>query len=235
MGYLAEAVDGAISTFCVSDHADEWDVHGLHSDLAALWPLVITQDELGACATTDELYERLMGEATAYYESREAEFGPETMREIERQVMLQIIDQKWREHLYEMDYLQEGINLRAMGQKDPLVEWQREGFEMFGAMMQSVATDFVTYVMHAQVTMAQPEPEQAVTSMSYSAPSDPSESGGSMNAAARLEAAANGLDPALPVEEVTQAPVVKSEWDKTPRNAPCPCGSGTKFKLCHGK
>ncbi len=235
MGYLAEAVDGAISTFCVSDHADEWDVHGLHSDLAALWPLAITQDELGACATTDELYERLMGEATAYYESREAEFGPETMREIERQVMLQIIDQKWREHLYEMDYLQEGINLRAMGQKDPLVEWQREGFEMFGAMMQAVATDFVTYVMHAQVTMAQPEPELPVTSMSYSAPSDPSESGGSMNAAARLEAAANGLDPGLPVEEATQAPVVKSEWDKTPRNAPCPCGSGTKFKLCHGK
>ena len=235
MGYLAEAVDGAISTYCVTDHADEWDLHGLHSDIAALWPLAATQEELAGCSTTDELYERLMGEATAYYEAREAEFGPETMREIERQVMLQIIDQKWREHLYEMDYLQEGINLRAMGQKDPLVEWQREGFEMFGAMMQAVATDFVTYVMHAQITMAQPEPEMPVTSMSYSAPSDPSESGGSMSAAARLEAAANGLDPGVGAEEITQAPVVKSEWDKTPRNAPCPCGSGKKFKLCHGK
>jgi preprotein translocase subunit SecA len=176
-----------------------------------------------------------MGEATAYYEAREAEFGSETMREIERQVMLQIMDQKWREHLYEMDYLQEGINLRAMGQKDPLVEWQREGFEMFGAMMQAVASDFVTYVMHAQVTMAQPEPEMPVTSMSYSAPADPSESGGSMTAAAQLEATANGVDLDLPVEAPTQAPVVKSDWDKTPRNAPCPCGSGTKFKLCHGK
>ena len=98
-----------------------------------------------------------MGEATAYYEPREAELGAETMREVERQVMLRIIDQKWREHLYEMDYLQEGINLRAMGQKDPLVEWQREGFEMFGAMMQGVAQDFVKYVMHAQVTVAQPK------------------------------------------------------------------------------
>jgi len=83
--------------------------------------------------------------------------------------------------------------------------------------------------------MAQPEPEMPVTSMSYSAPSDPSESGGSMSAAARLEAAANGLDPGVGAEEITQAPVVKSEWDKTPRNAPCPCGSGKKFKLCHGK
>ena len=235
LGYLAEAVDGAISTFCVSDHSEEWDLHGLHVDIAALWPVEATEEQLAACLTTDDLYDRLMGEATAYYEAREAEFGIETMREIERQVMLQIIDQKWREHLYEMDYLQEGINLRAMGQKDPLVEWQREGFEMFGIMMQAVASDFVTYVMHAQVTMAQPEPEMPVTSMSYSAPADPSETGGSMNAAAQLEAAANGVDLDLPVEAPAQAPVVKSEWDKTPRNAPCPCGSGKKFKICHGK
>ncbi|MBU6329176.1 MAG: preprotein translocase subunit SecA [Acidobacteria bacterium] len=235
MGYLAEAVDGAISTYCVSDHADEWDLHGLHSDIAAMWPVVTTAEQLAGCVTTDELYEHLMGEATAYYEAREEEFGAETMREIERQVMLQIIDQKWREHLYEMDYLQEGINLRAMGQKDPLVEWQREGFEMFGAMMRAVANDFVTYVMHAQITMAQPEPEMPVTSMTYSAPADPSETGGSMTAAAQLEAAANGVDLGLPTETPAQAPVVLSDWDRTPRNAPCPCGSGKKFKLCHGR
>ena len=73
------------------------------------------------------------------------------MRDVERQVMLRIIDQRWREHLEEMDYLQEGINLRAMGQKDPLTEWQREGFDMFGTMMKGVAQDFVRYVMHVQV------------------------------------------------------------------------------------
>ena len=73
------------------------------------------------------------------------------MRDVERQVMLRIIDQRWREHLEEMDYLQEGINLRAMGQKDPLTEWQREGFEMFGQMMKGIAQDFVRYVMHVQV------------------------------------------------------------------------------------
>jgi preprotein translocase subunit SecA len=160
---------------------------------------------------------------------------------VERQVMLRIIDQKWREHLYEMDYLQEGINLRAMGQKDPLVEWQREGYEMFGSMMQGIAQDFVKYVMHAQVTVAQqPQAEPAVRDMTYTAPTDPSEAGSGMAAAARAQAAidaeAGGEVPeAVAPEEVTQKPVVKSEWDKTPRNAPCPCGSGKKFKLCHGR
>jgi preprotein translocase subunit SecA len=154
-------------------------------------------------------------------------------------VMLQIIDQKWREHLYEMDYLQEGLHLRAYGQKDPLVEWQREGFEMFGAMMQGIAQDFVKYVMHAQVTVAeQPVQEADPTAMSYSAPSDPSETN-NLAAAARAEAQATADSggapaPAAPDEDSTQAPVVKSEWEKTGRNDPCPCGSGKKYKNCHG-
>src|SRR6185436_11108415 len=120
------------------------------------WPTETSVDDLSTYSTTDELYERLMGEASAYYESREEEFGAETMREIERQVMLQIIDQRWREHLYEMDYLQEGINLRAMGQKDPLVEWQREGYQLFGQLMKGIADDFVRYVMHVQVVQNDP-------------------------------------------------------------------------------
>ncbi len=237
--YLADAIEGVISTYCVSDFNEEWDLEGLVPELQQFWPTTATVDELSQLSTTDELYERLMGEAQAYYEKREQELGPETMREVERQVMLRIIDQKWREHLYEMDYLQEGINLRAMGQKDPLVEWQREGFEMFGSMMQSVAQDFVKYVMHAEVTVAQqPQPEPQMRDMTYTAPTDPSESDGGMAAAARAQAALTEADqaaPAVPAEEVTQKPVVKSEWDKTPRNAPCPCGSGKKFKLCHGR
>ncbi|MBL8777946.1 MAG: preprotein translocase subunit SecA, partial [Acidimicrobiales bacterium] len=133
--YLAEAVDGTISTYCVSDYTEEWDLEGLRNEIGSFWPSTLTVETLGQCVGTDELYEVLMAEATAYYEAREEELGAETMRNIERQVMLRIIDQRWREHLYEMDYLQGGINLRAMGQKDPLVEWQREGFEMFGQMM----------------------------------------------------------------------------------------------------
>src|SRR5262245_26462912 len=97
-----------------------------------------------------------MDDAAAFYERREEELTPEVMRAVERQVMLQIIDQRWREHLEAMDYLQEGINLRAMGQKDPLTEWQREGFEMFGSLMKGVAQDFVRYVMHVQVVNQEP-------------------------------------------------------------------------------
>ncbi|MCD9623320.1 preprotein translocase subunit SecA [Rhabdothermincola salaria] len=239
--YLAEAVDGVISTFCVSDLAEEWDLEGLVAEVGTFWPSQLTVDDLRAhCVSTDDLYEHLMAEATTHYEAREAEFGPEAMRQVERQVMLRIIDQKWREHLYEMDYLQEGINLRAMGQKDPLVEWQRDGYAMFGSMMQSIAVDFVKYVMHAQVTVAEQPKLQApvaVKDMMYTAPVDPSEAPSSLAEAARAQAAAEGVEPppVAPDDEVTQQPVVKSDWDKTPRNAPCPCGSGKKFKLCHGQ
>jgi preprotein translocase subunit SecA len=153
-------------------------------------------------------------------------------------VMLRIIDQKWREHLYEMDYLQEGINLRAMGQKDPLVEWQREGFSMFSQMMHHISQDFVKYVMHVQVQVAQ-QPQQAeseVRNVQYSAPEDPSTAGSGIADAARAQAASDGqAAPAEAAEEVVNTPIVKSEWEKTPRNAPCPCGSGKKFKMCHGR
>jgi preprotein translocase subunit SecA len=241
MQYLAEAIDSVISTFCVSDFNEEWDVEGLITELNAYYPSTAETEELQAFDTTDEVYERLMSEATGFYEKREEELGAETMREVERQIMLQIIDQKWREHLYEMDYLQEGIHLRAYGQKDPLVEWQREGFEMFGAMMQGIAQDFVKYVMHAQFTVAeQPAQEADVSTMEYSAPTDPSESN-NLAVAARAEAAATGTadpaagpQPALPDADEVQKPIVKTDWEKTGRNDPCPCGSGKKFKQCHG-
>jgi preprotein translocase subunit SecA len=165
------------------------------------------------------------------------------MRQVERQVMLKIIDTRWREHLFEMDYLQEGINLRAMGQKDPLTEWQREGYEMFGMMMKGIAQDLVRYVMHVQVQVQEPATSGAddskVQNVQYSSPDEGA--GGGMAAAARsvaaesapVAAAAGGTVATAP--PATMTPVVKSEWDKTPRNAPCPCGSGKKFKLCHGK
>jgi preprotein translocase subunit SecA len=222
----------------VSEANDEWDLEGLVNEITTFWPTTLTVDELDKCRTTDELYEVLMGEATGYYEKREEELGAGMMRELERQVMLNIIDTQWREHLLEMDYLEEGINLRAMGQRDPLVEWQREGFEMFGAMMHSVSQDFVRYIMHVQV-VAEEQPVNQVTDMALSGPADPSEGGDQMRAAARAEAlaeggATDGEVAAAEVEEAINVPVVKSDWDKTPRNAPCPCGSGKKFKNCHG-
>ena len=132
------------------------------------------------------------------------------------------------------EYLQEGIHLRAMGQKDPLVEWQREGFDMFGQMMHGIAQDFVRYVMHVQVVAQEPSPPPEVQNVQYSAPDD-SASGGGMLAAAAAAAASDDGEATAPAEAPTMQPIVRTEWEKTPRNAPCPCGSGKKYKLCHGK
>ena len=233
LDYLEEAIDTSVQTFCVSEVGDEWDTEGLHMEIASLWPTKLTREQLEDADNTVELQELLLTEATGFYEQREEELGPENMRHIERQVMLNIIDQHWREHLLEMDYLEEGINLRAMGQKDPLVEWQREGFEMFGLMMASIAQDFVKYVMHVQVVEEDQPTDSAVTQMELSGPDDPSSGGNGMADAARAQAAIDGTAVAVE-EEVVNTPVVKSDWDKTPRNAPCPCGSGKKFKQCHG-
>jgi preprotein translocase subunit SecA len=238
MEALSDAVDSTVRTFCVSEFSEEWDLDGLRNEILTYWPTSLGLERLEQAATTDELVDLLMDDAVAHYEAREQELGVDTMREVERQVMLRIIDQHWREHLYEMDYLQEGINLRAMGQKDPLVEWQREGFEMFSQMMHAISQDFVKYVMHVQVVVNQPQQEEVpVRDVTYSAPEDPSTAGGSsrMADAARAHAAAEGREAPEEVEEQVNTPIVKSDWEKTPRNAPCPCGSGKKYKLCHGR
>ena len=221
MEYLAEAVDSLIETHCVSEADDEWDLEGLAKELKTYWPTSLDPDSLGRSRSTDAMYDLVMVDASSHYERREAELGENVMRDVERQVMLRIIDQRWREHLEEMDYLQEGINLRAMGQKDPLSEWQREGYEMFGAMMKGIAQDFVRYVMHVQV-VRNDETAPAVQNVTQSKSEAPSASSGMPSATP---------PPSAPTK---QAPVVNDAWSKTPRNAPCPCGSGKKFKMCHG-
>ncbi|MFM9037664.1 MAG: preprotein translocase subunit SecA [Actinomycetota bacterium] len=221
MEYLAEAVDSLIETHCVSEADDEWDLEGLAKELKTYWPTSLDADSLGRSRSTDAMYDLVMVDASSHYERREAELGEKVMRDVERQVMLRIIDQRWREHLEEMDYLQEGINLRAMGQKDPLSEWQREGYEMFGAMMKGIAQDFVRYVMHVQV-VRNDETAPAVQNVTQSKSEAPSASSGMPSATP---------PPSAPTK---QTPVVNDAWSKTPRNAPCPCGSGKKFKMCHG-
>jgi preprotein translocase subunit SecA len=264
---LAEAVESVIGAHCVSEYSEEWDLDGLAADIRTYWPSQMTEERLAECSSTDQLYEVLMAEAVAHYEQRERDLGEPIMREVERQVMLRIVDQKWREHLEEMDYLREGINLRAMGQRDPLTEWQREGYSMFEAMMKGVALDFVRYAMQVQVNVqvqgqpgqvvaqtapadaaetpavaaapATPElfgsqPEPAVQGLSYSAPDEAEAGGGLSRSVAATAIAEAAMAPPQADEPPPNVPVVKSDWDKTPRNAPCPCGSGKKFKLCHG-
>ena len=239
--YIESAVVSTVNEFCVSDVETEWDLEALQVEIGTYWPSEITAAHLGEERTQGELIERLTQDAIDFFEKREAQLGAETMREVERQVMLRIIDQRWREHLYEMDYLKEGIHLRAMGQKDPLTEWQREGFEMFGQLMQSIAQDFVKYVTHIQVSTEEgPAPtavnEQA-SNVEYSGPEVSVDGTASMAAVARAATAVDEQAP--PVVEANEAaprtPVVKTEWDKTGRNEPCPCGSGKKFKVCHGR
>jgi preprotein translocase subunit SecA len=241
MEYLAEAVEALIETHCQSVATDEWDVDGLAKELALFWPTKLSTDDLAAVRNTDALYDLVMSEATAHYQQREEELGADVMREVERQVMLRIIDQRWREHLEEMDYLKEGINLRAMGQKDPLTEWQREGYEMFGAMMKAIAQDFVRYVMHVQVVQKEAPTLEAPKVLNMQTSSSDDAPGNTGFDRARALAVAEGEVPAAPAQAApapaqTSKPttVVKDAFEKTPRNAPCPCGSGKKFKQCHG-
>ncbi len=179
----------------------------------------------------------------------------DTMRALEREVMLQLIDQKWREHLSEMDYLREGINLRAMGQQDPLVAWQRDGYEMFGQLMSGIDDDYVKIVMHAQVQVLEQVPaddEANLAGAQYQASDDPVQGSTGMQRALAAGPAPgeevvfapepNGQAAPAPAASAAAAPpeidkpvVRDSAFDRAGRNDPCPCGSGKKFKFCHGR
>jgi preprotein translocase subunit SecA len=235
-----EAIESAIrrlvDQYCGGEFVEEWNTEGLLEDTRTHFPTRIAKEQLDNAGDTEAMTELLIADATALYEEKEASVGVETLRDIERRVMLSVIDQHWREHLYEMDYLQEGINLRAMGQQDPLSEWQREGFDMFEAMMGQIEDDFVQYVFHLQVVVDD-LPQSPVLNVQYSAPSDPVQGSSSIASAMAAEAELAGAPPeAIGTNEpapVTQEPV---RVEKTPgRNEPCFCGSGKKYKLCHGR
>ncbi len=249
METLEQTLGRVVQTFCPTNFHEDWDAAGLVHEVLNYFPTKFTAEELSEAASPAAVQESLLAEAVKYYESREEQLGNEIMREIERRVMLSIIDQRWREHLYEMDYLQEGINLRAMGQKDPLVEWQREGYDMFTQMTEAIADDFVRYVMHLDVVV-KPAETPVVRNVQYSAAESPVQGSGAIRpAVAEAQAAAGGDGQggqggggggggggAVAVEDApVPAQVVKTAEQKLGRNQPCYCGSGKKFKLCHGK
>ncbi|MCP4224217.1 MAG: preprotein translocase subunit SecA, partial [Actinomycetia bacterium] len=245
---IADVADLVVSTHCIEELDDAWDLEGLLTELRSFWPTELTEDALAATNSTEELRTLIADEGRARYETREVELGAPVMRQIERQVMLQLIDQRWRDHLTEMDYLREGISLRAMGQRDPLTEWQREGFDLFSAMMSALATDFIKYIMHVEVarkvdSSTAEGADGADNGAKSEASSSPVVGAASITSnvtaptvnEAELTATKDGVDDEPKADKpVKQQTVVKDEWDKTPRNAPCPCGSGKKFKLCHG-
>jgi preprotein translocase subunit SecA len=200
-------------------------------------------------ADRDELTTILQEESGAQYDRREQEMGDELMREIERFLLLQIIDQRWREHLYDMDYLREGIHLRGFAQIEPLVAYKNEAFELFRDLMNSIWSDFAQLIFHVEVTpvgedgqpLAPPAPTRRASSAASSATGGGrvSYSGGvaAQGAMAMAAAAASAVPEGNgyseePLPAVEQRRVSASE--QIGRNDPCWCGSGKKFKKCHG-
>jgi preprotein translocase subunit SecA len=160
---IDDTVEGYVRAETSDGYPEEWDLDRLWTALKTLYPVGLTIEQLDeesgggrAGLTSDFLVERLVADAQAAYDRREADLGPEVTRELERRVVLSVLDRKWREHLYEMDYLKEGIGLRAMAQRDPLVEYQREGYELFAAMMDGIKEESVGYVFHLEVNVEEP-------------------------------------------------------------------------------
>jgi preprotein translocase subunit SecA len=235
---IGSAIGRLVDQYCGGEFVEEWNTEGLLDDARTHFPVRVTKEQLDSAGDTQAMEELLLDDAVGLYAEKEESIGAETLRDIERRVMLSVIDQHWREHLYEMDYLQEGINLRAMGQQDPLSEWQREGFDMFEAMMGQIEDDFVQYVFHLQVVVDE-QPQTQMRNVQYSAPSDPVQGSSSIASAMAAEAQMampdgnEELDVMALGDQPAQQPV---RVEKTPgRNEPCYCGSGKKYKLCHGR
>jgi preprotein translocase subunit SecA len=228
---LAGTIDRLVEEYTPGDILEDWDLPELETQLRQIWPLRIEVGEL-APETLDreQLKETLIEDALAAYGEREDQFGDELMRYLERSILLQVIDNRWREHLYEMDYLREGIHLRGFAQIDPLVAYKNEGFQMFEELMHSIWEEFSRLIFHVEVDIAPADAEEA-----FATPS---------GAGAAELAAGEGAGPQGPTPpsggqaggdgaDVVET-VVKSDREKIGRNDPCWCGSGKKYKKCHG-
>jgi preprotein translocase subunit SecA len=244
---VGEVVSALVDDYTPGDVIEDWDLGELQTQVQQLWPSTtdITGFELENLDRED-LRETLLADALAAYDRREQEFGDEIMRQLERAILLQIIDNRWREHLYEMDYLREGIHLRGFAQIDPLVAYKNEGFAMFEAMMHSIWEEFARLIFHVQVEVAPQAQEQfaptrqpARVDYSGGTAEQPSALGQAAVATAAgpdvaaersIEGQAGNGGGAIPEQET----VVKDEKEKIGRNDPCWCGSGKKYKKCHG-
>ena len=215
---VSEFIDDTISAYVNSatgeGFPEDWDLDTLWTALKSLYPISFTvtdvENEIGGRAGIDNEYllSKIIDDSRVQYTNRESTLTPEVMRELERKVLLSVLDRKWREHLYEMDYLQEGIGLRAMEQRDPLVEYQKEGYELFAAMMESIKEEMVGYLFNVEVSVESDSVE------------------------------AKGLQQNKPTQELKYTAPSESGTisrdNSVSRNSPCPCGSGKKYKRCHG-
>jgi preprotein translocase subunit SecA len=214
--FVADTLTAYVSAATADGYAEDWDLETLFTALKTIYPISFTIEELEKEAGSrvgldaDFITARVLEDCEAAYAKREEELGADVLRELERKVLLSVLDRKWREHLYEMDYLQEGIGLRAMAQRDPLVEYQKEGFDLFAAMMDGIKEEIAGFVFNIEVT---------------------------------VESASNQVvAPGLGGKQLPQTGLQYTAADESgvrttgdlSRNSPCPCGSGKKYKRCHG-
>ena len=218
---LTEVVDAQLGNGFV----EEWDLNSLVLDLQSLYPTEQTVESLRAYSDVDDVVALVVDEAVGQYEKKSENFpgGLDTAKEIERDVMLQILDQRWRDHLSDMDYLRDGIHLRQVAQQDPLNAWQKEGYLMFEHLLDAVDVDYVRYITHVEAAI-----ESAAAG---------DEDEGLEGALTNADAVAPGATE-LPAQEAAPKAAPKAgakHTEKIGRNDPCWCGSKRKFKQCHGR
>jgi preprotein translocase subunit SecA len=204
-----EVVASTVDSQCPPDvFPEDWELESLFTALLEIYPVQVTPAQAEEIRDQAELQALFVEDAVQQYDAKEEAVGADAMRDLERIVLLNITDTKWREHLYEMDYLQEGIHLRAYAQKDPLTEYQREAYDMFQELTESIRSDFVRYIYRVEFVRPEQQAQQPARVQDN-----------------RQEVESQGRE---------QGNVLQAVSDKTPRNAPCPCGSGKKYKKCHG-
>ena len=243
-GWIREVIENVVDEHTMAEFHEEWDLPELITAMDALYGTGVALEEIQALdreAIVDEFVEDALDE----YKDREEGWGEEVARQVERYVILQVVDARWREHLESMDYLREGVHLRAMAQKDPLVEYRHEGHLMFEQLGREIREEVVSLLFHAEV---QPADAAAFEqregwdgdgdgAFAYEheslAGSEAIAAAGAGAVAAAPSAVAAGAVGTGATSVVTQQRIA-SEWDKVGRNDPCPCGSGKKYKKCHG-
>jgi preprotein translocase subunit SecA len=238
--WIRETVETAVAQFTDSEFTEDWDLDGLVTNMQSLYGTDITVDELREevdVGSRDALSEEFVEDALETYEEREQELGVELAREVERYVILQVVDQRWREHLEAMDYLREGVHLRAFAQKDPLVEYRGEGHALFEQLGATIREEVVFTLFHVAVTMEEPALTPAAGRDGDLQYEHQTSAGAEAIAAAGAATAATAVaePPAAPAA-ATLAPQgqVRNEHKDIGRNDPCWCGSGKKYKKCHG-
>jgi preprotein translocase subunit SecA len=238
--WIEEVVEDTVRVFTEGEYPEQWDLEALTQAMAQLYQTEITADELRQDLgeiSRESLIEEFQTDARDEYEAKEEEleqFGGDLMRELERFIVLQVVDTRWREHLENMEALREGVHLRSMAQKDPLVEYTADGEMMFTDLGRAIRSEVVLLLFHAEIA---PEDAQQSLAQSQTANGNLQYEHESSTGAAAIAAAGGGeaVAAGLPsAEGVATQTVRASEHEKLGRNDPCWCGSGKKFKKCHG-